>query len=143
LTQVIDAKDAVLGFVPRWVEGLARRCERVRVVALEAGDTGALPANVDVRVVGRKGVLVRWLRYRRILREALGKDGFDAVLARAVDKVFTASTAVELVPFAGVAGSPKQEPLTNPHDALECIVRIPEPGGQRWERSSRGGRSPG
>jgi glycosyltransferase involved in cell wall biosynthesis len=86
LTQVIDADDAVLGFVPRWIEGLARHCERVRVVALEAGDTSTLPANVDVRVVGRKGVLSRWLRYRSILREALVDDGFDAVLAHMVPR---------------------------------------------------------
>lgn len=86
LTQAIDAGDAVLGFVPRWIEGLARRCERVRVVALEAGDVSSLPANVDVREVGRKGVVRRWLRYRAILSEALERDGFDAVLAHMVPR---------------------------------------------------------
>ncbi len=86
LTQVIDADDAVLGFVPRWIEGLAARCERVRIVALEAGNTSTLPSNVDVRVVGRKGTITRWLRYRAILSEAFGKDGFDAVLAHMVPR---------------------------------------------------------
>lgn len=86
LTQVLDANDAVLGFVPRWVGGLARHCERVRVVALETGDLSTLPANVDVRVVGRRGVIRRWLRYRSILSEALAKDGFDAVLAHMVPR---------------------------------------------------------
>jgi glycosyltransferase involved in cell wall biosynthesis len=86
LTQVIDANDAVLGFVPRWIEGLARRCERVRVVALEAGDVSTLPANVDVLVVGRRGRLSRWLRYRAILKEALREDGFDTVLAHMVPR---------------------------------------------------------
>jgi glycosyltransferase involved in cell wall biosynthesis len=86
LTQVVDGKDAVLGFVPRWIEGLARECERVRAVALEAGDTGSLPANVDIRVVGRKGALSRWLKYRAILSEALEKDGFDTVLAHMVPR---------------------------------------------------------
>jgi glycosyltransferase involved in cell wall biosynthesis len=86
LTQVIDANDAVLGFVPRWIEGLAAHCERVRVVALEAGDTRALPANADVRVVGRTGVVGRYLRYRKILREALNDDGFDVVLAHMVPR---------------------------------------------------------
>jgi glycosyltransferase involved in cell wall biosynthesis len=86
LTQVIDADDAVLGFVPRWIEGLARRCERVRVVALEAGNVSTLPANVDVRVVGRKGIVRRWLRYRAILAEALNADGFDRVLAHMVPR---------------------------------------------------------
>jgi glycosyltransferase involved in cell wall biosynthesis len=86
LTQVIDAQDAVLGFVPRWIQGLAQHCERVRVVALEAGDLTTLPGNVDVRVVGRKGVLRRWLRYRAILSEALKQDRFDAVLAHMVPR---------------------------------------------------------
>jgi glycosyltransferase involved in cell wall biosynthesis len=58
----------------------------VRVVALEAGDVRGLPHNVDVRVVGRKGRLSRWLRYRSILREALVRDGFDTVLAHMVPR---------------------------------------------------------
>lgn len=86
LTQVIDANDAVLGFVPRWIEGLARHCERVRVIALEAGDVSALPKNVDVRVVGRQGMVRRYLRYRSFLREAFAKDAFDTVLAHMVPR---------------------------------------------------------
>jgi glycosyltransferase involved in cell wall biosynthesis len=85
LTQVIDADDAVLGFVPRWVQALARRCERVRVIALEAGDVASLPANVDVRTVGREGRFLRWMRYRKHLREAFGQ-GFDTVLAHMVPR---------------------------------------------------------
>jgi glycosyltransferase involved in cell wall biosynthesis len=86
LTQVVDAQDAVLGFVPRWIQGLARHCERVRVVALEAGDVSTLPPNADVRVVGRRGRLRRWLRYRSILDEALAHDRFDVVLAHMVPR---------------------------------------------------------
>ena len=86
LTQVLDANDAVLGFVPRWVEGLARVTERVRVVALEVGETGGLPANVDHREIGRRGRILRWLRFRAHLAEALGRDGFDAVLAHMVPR---------------------------------------------------------
>jgi glycosyltransferase involved in cell wall biosynthesis len=58
----------------------------VRVVALEVGDTTGLPSNVDWREVGRRGVVGRYLRYRRILDEALGEDGFDAVLAHMVPR---------------------------------------------------------
>ena len=64
LTQVLDGRDAVLGFVPRWIEGLAARCERVRVLALEVGDASGLPGNADVRAIGRRGTLGRYLRYR-------------------------------------------------------------------------------
>jgi glycosyltransferase involved in cell wall biosynthesis len=93
LTQVIDSRDAVLGFVTRWVEGLARRCERVRVVALEVGELSGLPANVDVREVGRRGVVRRYLRYRRILAEAFGRDGFDCVLAHMVPRYASVAAA--------------------------------------------------
>lgn len=83
---MLDRDDAVLGFVPRWVEGFAKRCERVRVVALAVGDTSGLPPNVDVREVGRRGYLGRFLRYRKFLREALAADGFDVVLAHMVPR---------------------------------------------------------
>ncbi len=86
LTQVLDAGDAVLGFVPRWVAALARNVEQVRVVALEIGDTSGLPANVDWRAIGRRGTLRRWLRYRGVLREALVRDRFDCVLAHMVPR---------------------------------------------------------
>ena len=85
LTQWLDEGDAVLGFVPRWVEGLAARCERVRVIALWSGDTAGLPSNVDVRTVGRSGRVGRFLRYRAALKEAFG-DGFDTVLAHMVPR---------------------------------------------------------
>ena len=58
-----------------WVQGLARHCERVRVIALEVGDVSELPQNVDVRTIGRKGRVRRYFRYRRALREAFGRDG--------------------------------------------------------------------
>ncbi len=45
VTQVLDSSDAVLGFVGRWVEGLAAQCERVRVLTLEQG-AGTWPENV-------------------------------------------------------------------------------------------------
>ena len=86
LTQTVDAGDAVLGFVPRWLAGLARHCEEVRVIALEAGDLSTLPPNVSVRVVGRRGRILRWLRYKRFLHEALEKNAFDRVLAHMVPR---------------------------------------------------------
>jgi len=86
LTQVLDANDAVLGFVPRWIQALARHCERVRVVALEVGDTSGLPPNVDWREIGRAGTIRRWFRYRGVLNEALGNEGFDTVLAHMVPR---------------------------------------------------------
>jgi len=94
LTQVLDRGDAVLGFVPRWIEGLARRCERVRVLALEVGDVTGLPSNVDVREIGRKGWIGRYLRNRRYLREALLEDGFDVVFAHMVPRYTLLSSGI-------------------------------------------------
>ncbi len=94
VTQVLDRSDAVLGFVPRWVEGLARACERVRVLALEVGDGGGLPANVDVREIGRRGTLGRFLRYRRFLREAFVDERFDALLGHMVPRYATVGTRI-------------------------------------------------
>jgi len=86
VTQMLDADDAVLGFVVRWIEGLARHCEGVRVLALEVGSTAGLPDNVEFRTIGRKGRLRRWLRYRGQLNEALGRDGFDTLLTHMVPR---------------------------------------------------------
>jgi glycosyltransferase involved in cell wall biosynthesis len=94
VTQVLDSDDAVLGFVMRWVQGLARCCERVRVVALEVGALEGLPENVDVRVVGRKGYVGRWLRYRRVLREAFDRDELTTLLAHMVPRYATVGIGI-------------------------------------------------
>ncbi len=86
VTQVLDRGDAVLGFVHRWVQGLARCTERVRVLALEVGDTSGLPDNVDWRTIGRRGHISRWFRYRGFLHAALRRDGFDALLTHMVPR---------------------------------------------------------
>lgn len=85
VTQVYDERDAVLGFVAGWVRELAARCESVRVVCLEAGELAAKPGNVDVRVLGRKGRILRWWRWRRFLSEAFA-DGATHVLAHMVPR---------------------------------------------------------
>lgn len=86
LTQTLDRRDAVLGFVSRWVRGFAKSCEAVRVIALEVGDTSDMPDNVDWREVGRHGRLGRYLRYKKFLKEAFETDGFDVVLGHMVPR---------------------------------------------------------
>jgi glycosyltransferase involved in cell wall biosynthesis len=85
ITQVYDEQDAVLGFVAGWVRDLAARCESVRVVCLEAGELARRPSNVEVRVLGRKGRILRWWRWRRFLAEAFD-DGATHVLAHMVPR---------------------------------------------------------
>ncbi|MFT7677868.1 MAG: glycosyltransferase involved in cell wall biosynthesis [Planctomycetota bacterium] len=89
VTQVLDRGDAVLGFVCRWVEGLAHEVEELRVIALEVGDVTGLPSNVSVRELGRKGRIGRLLRYRGMLKEALRTDGFDTLLTHMVPRYST------------------------------------------------------
>lgn len=86
LTQVLDRQDAILGFFVRWIEGLAKHCDAVRVVALEVGDTSDLPPNVDWVEIGREGKLLRFVRYRKALNRALTRDGFDTVLGHMVPR---------------------------------------------------------
>lgn len=99
VTQVLDRQDAVLGFVSRWVEGLSKAAEQVRVVALEVGDTSGLPANVDWVEIGRRGSIRRFLRYRKALLGAFG-EGYDGVLTHMVPRYSTVAA-----PYARRAGA--------------------------------------
>lgn len=85
LTQVLDREDGILGFVPRWVEGLARHAESVRVIALAVGDDLDLPTNVDAVEIGRKGRVRRFMRYHTALGAAFD-EGYDTVLAHMVPR---------------------------------------------------------
>lgn len=124
VTQVIDRGDAVLGFTSRWIRGFAQHCERVRVIALQVGDTSDLPDNVDVRELGRRGRISRFLRYRKLLNEAFA-DGFDTVLSHMVPRY-----AVHAHGPARKAGA--REFLWYTHagvdarllKAIECVERV-------------------
>ncbi len=52
VTQKVDARDQLLGFFIRWIEGFARRCERVTVLCLESRAQD-LPSNVHVMSMGK------------------------------------------------------------------------------------------
>lgn len=52
ITQRVDPADPLLGFVPRWVEGLAARVETLHVLSLDRA-VGPLPANVIAHSMGK------------------------------------------------------------------------------------------
>lgn len=85
VTQVLDRQDAVLGFVSRWVQGLAAHVEALTVIALEVGDTSDLPGNVTAVAIGRRGRVRRFLRYRRALARAFA-DGHRLLLTHMVPR---------------------------------------------------------
>lgn len=64
ITQKVDERDQVLGFMHRWIEEFARRCETLTVICLEEG-THHLPKNVKVLSLGKEK---RPSRIRYVLR---------------------------------------------------------------------------
>lgn len=89
ITQVVDDRDAVLGFLPTWLRELAARVEQLTVVTFQAGTLPQLPPNVEVRSLGREkghgAAKILWY-LRRELRRAVRERGCDAVLTHMVPK---------------------------------------------------------
>ena len=66
---VVDARDAILGFYVAWLKGMARRVEKVQVIALQVGEHD-LPANVEVISLGKDrgaGTLSMFASFQRSL----------------------------------------------------------------------------
>lgn len=88
LTQVLDRRDAVLGFFHRWCEILAQHTDRLTVIAQRVGET-ALPGNVTVESLGKeRGAGLAGME-RRLLSVLMGMRGDrrpDALLAHMVPK---------------------------------------------------------
>lgn len=72
LTQKVDNRDDVLGFMHRWIEQFAARCEQVTVLCLFEG-AHSLPSNVRVFSLGKERGASRfkyiWNFFRIICRE--------------------------------------------------------------------------
>ena len=90
LTQKVDPEDAILGFFVQWLDGLARRTEKLDVIALEKGVYG-LPDNTEVLSLGKErgaGSLVMLLRLQMALLRHLRSRSRrpDAILVHMVPK---------------------------------------------------------
>ncbi|MEK7462329.1 MAG: glycosyltransferase [Patescibacteria group bacterium] len=69
VTQVIDINHPILGFFHGWVDELAKYCEEVQVICLQAGKHN-LPANVKVYSLGKdegKGRLTYLFRFFKLI----------------------------------------------------------------------------
>jgi len=83
VTQLLDATDPVLGFVPGLLPALASRCERLVVIA---NHVRAIPEGVDADVVslGKErgdGSVIRSIRYERTLLRLARDRSFGGLLA--------------------------------------------------------------
>jgi glycosyltransferase involved in cell wall biosynthesis len=89
VTQLVDDDDAILGFLPTWLRGLAGRVEELVVVTFQLGAMPALPKNVEVRTLGRergrRGAALL-LAFRGETRRAVRERGCDRVLVHMVPK---------------------------------------------------------
>ena len=67
LTQKIDDKDDVLGFMANWLKKMAEHFDFITVICLEAGEYH-LPTNVRVLSLGKELKSSRWQYLQRLYR---------------------------------------------------------------------------
>ena len=94
-----DADDPILGFTSQWIEKVAARVKRIRVVTVRAGRLD-LPPNVRCDSVGKeRGVLrpLRVLNFYRILGDILRREPIDASFSHMIP-LFTILSAPVLRP---------------------------------------------
>jgi glycosyltransferase involved in cell wall biosynthesis len=122
LTQVLDRQDAVLGFFHGWCEEFAARTERLTVFAQRVGEV-RLPANADVRSLGKEGGAGRIGMARRLAAGLLSLRG-----AQRPDAVW-----VHMVPRLALYAAPVLVPRRVPmylwytHKAVDRNLRLAVP----------------
>jgi glycosyltransferase involved in cell wall biosynthesis len=86
ITQRVDPADPLLGFVPRWVVGLAARMETLHVLSLDRA-VGPLPVNVIAHSMGKGQRGGRARMAAQFLRVVAGLIGqVDAIFAHMVPR---------------------------------------------------------
>lgn len=122
LTQVLDRRDAVLGFFHGWCETFARHVERLTVVAQRVGEA-ALPDNVELRSLGKEaggGKLRMAHRLGTTLAALRGARRPDAVWVHMVPR---------LALYAAPALLPRRVPmfLWYTHKGVDASLRLAVP----------------
>lgn len=88
VTQKVDEDDAILGFFTGWIEGLARRVDRLGVITLGRG-AFTPPENVEVASLGRErgaGRAAMLAAFQRSLRRFMREGPPQALLAHMVPR---------------------------------------------------------
>ena len=68
VTPAVDEQDPVLGFIPTWINSLAKRVDKLNVVTLGYNEETRLPENVTVYSLGKKsGKLSKLLYFNSIM----------------------------------------------------------------------------
>ncbi len=79
ITQKIDDKDSVLGFVEGWVEKLSKRFESIKVICLYRGQFN-LPENIDVFSLGKEAGVSKLKNLKNFYRLIFNlRKEYDAV----------------------------------------------------------------
>ncbi len=86
LTQVLDRRDAVLGFFHGWCEAFARHVERLTVFAQRVGEV-ELPPHVQVRSLGKEGGAGRLAMLRRLQGGLVALRRPDALFVHMVPRL--------------------------------------------------------
>jgi glycosyltransferase involved in cell wall biosynthesis len=122
LTQKVDAADAILGFYVEWLDRMARRVDRLQVIALEKGAFD-LPDNVEVISLGKEdgaGAFRMLLRFNRALLRLCRRARPDAILAHMVPKY-----VLYALPLARIFGIPID--LWYTHKGVDKYLRMAHP----------------
>ncbi|MHC4944737.1 MAG: glycosyltransferase family 4 protein [Planctomycetota bacterium] len=88
LTQKVNAEDAILGFFVEWIDRMAGRVDRLKVIALEKGPCD-LPDNVEVISLGKekgRGGLAMLLAFQGAMWRLCRKERPDAVFTHMVPR---------------------------------------------------------
>ncbi len=99
ITQKVDPNDAILGFYVEWIERMARRADRVHVIALEKGEYEP-PSNLEVFSLGKEdgaGSLAMLLELNRILWRLCRGCKPDAILVHMVPRYVLYALPVALL----------------------------------------------
>ncbi len=100
MTQAVDPRADLLGFVPTWIRALASRLEKLYVLAGRVAPCD-LPDNVEVMSLGKelgKGRLTRLARFYKGLKEAVDKGKVDVIWAHMNPEYVLAAAPVTRVP---------------------------------------------